>query len=83
MNIVTVKDLINELSKLQPDTPIMKCGYEGGLEPFDTIDLEIIVPDYWKGGSILGTFESIDESELEKYEGRGCFYGYVLSGRTH
>ena len=44
---MTVSELIAQLANMPPDTPVVVCGYEGGLDDTVAVERHDIVLDYY------------------------------------
>jgi len=70
-----VKDLIQELQKLDPETLVVVAGYEGGVDEVKNITQYKIELDAHKGWAFFG-----DHAALEDIEDRYSLSSTVVDG---
>lgn len=60
-----VKDLMQELSKFEPELMVLRPGYEGGYQEIDLASLEHFKKDYYKEW-YYGPHEMLSDEEETK-----------------
>ncbi|WP_457063349.1 hypothetical protein [Mycobacteroides abscessus] len=63
--MMSVRELIEQLSELDPEAPILVTGYESGFEPCILSVVEVQELDRGDDQEYLGRFETVDEARRQ------------------
>ena len=75
---MTVKELIDELEKLDPNAKVFRHGYEGGFGEINTIttDVDMVLNVY--DSKYFGKHERVNDLDKEELEGKTIVKGVVI-----